>query len=38
MSWLSKLFPRRRRYNDLTVSIQEHIAERTEELTDGGMP
>src|SRR5258708_10466534 len=37
MSWLSKLFPRRRRYHDLTVSIQEHIAERTDELIEGGM-
>ena len=38
MSWLTQLFSRRRRYEDLTVSINEHIAERAEELMDGGMP
>src|SRR6202046_1567425 len=37
MSWLTQLFSRRRRYEDLTVSINEHIAERAEELMDGGM-
>ena len=37
MSWLAQLFSRRRRYEDLTVSINEHIAERAEELMDGGM-
>src|ERR1700691_5838257 len=37
MSWLTQLFSRRRRYEDLTVSIHEHIAEREEELMDGGM-
>jgi predicted permease len=29
---------RRRRYDDLSVSIQEHIAERVDELTAEGMP
>jgi predicted permease len=41
MSWFSqlssKLFSRRRRYDDVALSIQEHIAERAEELIDGGM-
>jgi len=37
MSWLMQLFSRRRRYDDLTVSINEHLAERAEELMDGGM-
>ena len=32
------LFGRRRRYDDLSVSIQEHIEERTEELMEEGMP
>jgi predicted permease len=34
-SWL---FTRRRRYEDLSVSIQEHIEERADELIDEGMP
>ncbi len=38
MPLLSRLFARRRRYDDVAVSIQEHIAERTEELMDDGMP
>ena len=38
MKGLSKLFSRRRRYDDISVSIQEHIAERAEELMDDGMP
>jgi predicted permease len=38
MPWLTRLFSRRRRYDDLTVSINEHIAERAEELMDDGMP
>jgi predicted permease len=37
MQWLSRLRPRNRRYDDLAVSIQEHIDERTEELMDDGM-
>jgi len=37
MNLLPQLF-RRRRYDDLSVSIQEHIAERTEELIAEGMP
>ena len=38
MQILKRLFDRRRRYDDLSVSIQEHIAERTEELVEEGMP
>ena len=38
---MSRLFPflsRRRRYQDLSIAIQEHITERTEELMEEGMP
>ena len=38
MQWISRLFSRRRRYDDLSVSIQEHIAERVDELIAEGMP
>ncbi len=38
MQRLAELFSRRRRYDDLAVSIQEHIAERAEELMESGMP
>ena len=38
MQWLAQLLSRRRRYDDLAISIQEHIAERTDELMEGGMP
>jgi predicted permease len=38
MQGLSKLFSRRRRFDDISVSIQEHIDERTEELMEEGMP
>lgn len=37
MSRLSQIFTRRRRYDDLSVSIQEHIAERVDELIAEGM-
>jgi len=37
MKSLDKLFSRQRRYDDLSVSIQEHIAEKTDELIDEGM-
>ncbi|MGA7522301.1 MAG: ABC transporter permease [Acidobacteriaceae bacterium] len=36
--FLSSLFARRRRYDDLDVSIEEHIAEKAEELMQEGMP
>jgi predicted permease len=38
MDWVFRLFSRRRRYDDLSVSIQEHIAERVDELIAEGMP
>ena len=38
MRWFSSLFSRRRRYRDLSVSIEEHIAERADELEEEGMP
>ena len=38
MNPLSRLFARRRRYSDLSVSIREHIAERADELIAEGMP
>ncbi len=38
MHWLAQLFTRRRRYDDISVSIEEHIAERADELETDGMP
>ena len=38
MRILNRIFGRRRRYDDLSVSIDEHIDFRTEELMDDGMP
>jgi hypothetical protein len=38
MKWLTQLIARSRRYEDLSVSIQEHIEEKVEELMKGGMP
>jgi predicted permease len=37
MQWLAQFFSRRRRYDDLSVSIQEHIEERIEELMEEGI-
>src|ERR1700744_519754 len=37
MSILARLFARRRRYNDIDVSIQEHIQERADELEEEGL-
>jgi predicted permease len=37
MPSFNRLFARRRRYDDLSVSIQEHLRERTEELIEAGM-
>jgi putative ABC transport system permease protein len=36
MSWISQLLSRRRRYDDLSISIDEHIAERADELMEDG--
>ena len=38
MKWLAQLLSRRRRYDDLSASIEEHIEEKTEELVEDGMP
>ena len=38
MQFLPRLFGRNRRYDDIEVSIREHIQERAEELMDNGMP
>jgi len=38
MRSIRQLLTRRRRYDDLSVSIQEHIDEKVEELVEGGMP
>jgi putative ABC transport system permease protein len=38
MQWLGRFIPRRCRYDDLSVSIREHIAEKVDELVEGGMP
>ena len=38
MSLFSRLFSRNRRYDDLSVSIQEHLDERIDELMEEGMP
>jgi putative ABC transport system permease protein len=37
MRWFKRLLSRRRRYDDLAISIQEHLEERTEELMDDGL-
>lgn len=37
MQWFAQVFSRRRRYEDISISIQEHIEERTEELMADGM-
>ncbi len=38
MGVFGRIFGRRRRYEDISVSIREHIAERAEELMAEGMP
>lgn len=38
MRWLVSLFQRKRRYDDLSISIREHIDERIDELMQEGMP
>lgn len=37
MKWLNQLFARRRRLDDLAVSIQEHLEEKIEELMEDGL-
>src|SRR5215475_15031381 len=38
MQWLKQLFSRRRRCNDVSVSIQEHLEEKIEDLVEDGTP
>ena len=37
MNWVKQLFTRRRRYDDLSVSIQEHLEEKIDELMEDGL-
>ncbi len=37
MNWIRQLFSRRRLYSDLSEEIQEHLAQRTDELVASGM-
>ncbi|HTY84769.1 MAG TPA: ABC transporter permease [Silvibacterium sp.] len=37
MPWLGEFFSRRRRYTDISISIQEHLEEKIDELVDAGM-
>ncbi|HET6219622.1 MAG TPA: ABC transporter permease [Acidobacteriaceae bacterium] len=37
MGWLRQLFSRRRRYDDLSQSIREHLEEKIDDLMDHGM-
>jgi len=38
MNWLQQLVSRRYKYRDLSEEIAEHLQEKVEELTSGGMP
>ena len=38
MYWPKQFFSRTRRYDDLSVSIAEHLEEKIDELMEGGMP
>ena len=37
MNWIKQLLSRRRLYGDLSAEIQEHLAEKVDELVAGGM-
>src|SRR5260370_8588033 len=37
MSWVKRVFSRRRLYGDLSEEIREHLEEKIEELVAGGM-
>ena len=37
MNWVKQLFTRRRRYDDLSISIQEHLEEKIDELMEDGL-
>lgn len=36
MQWFARFFSQRRRYEDISISIEEHIEERTQELMADG--
>jgi hypothetical protein len=38
MNWLRQIFSRRRRYDDISVSIHEHLEETIDDLMEGGIP
>jgi len=37
MNWLNQLFSRRHRYENLSASIEEHLAEKIDELVESGL-
>jgi hypothetical protein len=37
MNWLRQIFSRRRRYDDISVTIHEHLNEKIDELMEDGM-
>lgn len=37
MSWLGQFFARRRRYDELSTSIEEHLAEKIDEMMESGL-
>src|SRR5258708_25288609 len=37
MNWITQLFSRRRLYSDLSAEMQEHLAEKIDELVAGGV-
>src|ERR1700745_3832626 len=38
MRSIRQIMSRRRRYDDLSVSIEEHLAEKIEDMVESGMP
>lgn len=37
MTWLKQLFARRRRFDEISESIREHLEEKIEDMVDRGM-
>lgn len=37
MKWIKQMFTRRRRYDELSESIREHLDEKIEDMIDRGM-
>lgn len=37
MSWFTQLFKRRELYDDISEEIEQHLAERTDELAESGL-